>query len=213
MERCPHVRIIVNREGTERRPAKTARTADPTRGTRRISAPDGAARPIAAPTVSQPAPARPRTARKAAKYVQTPGRWKGITAMAKTSAFGLKTVATNTSSARTSAADTEEADPCRQSLKLLKAGLAREIKAKTGMEAWRRDEETGQAYSLKLTDAGLKAIAADERGSQSIPSTAVPQNTNEDSSKATTAANMAAARSATAAPTSRRPAKARRSRG
>ena len=85
--------------------------------------------------------------------------------------------------------------------KLLKAGLVREIKAKTGMEAWRRDEETGQAYSLKLTDAGLKAIAADERGSQSILSTAVPPNTNEDSSKAKTAAKMAAARSATAAPT------------
>ena len=81
--------------------------------------------------------------------------------------------------------------------KLLKAGLVREIKAKTGMEAWRRDEETGQAYSLKLSDAGLKAIAADERGSQSIPSTAVPQNTN--------AANMAAARSATAAPTATAP--------
>ena len=89
--------------------------------------------------------------------------------------------------------------------KLLKAGLAREIKAKTGMEAWRRDDETGQAYSLKLTDAGLKAIAADERGSQSIPSTAVPQNTNEDSSKAKTAANMAAAPSATAAPTATAP--------
>ena len=53
--------------------------------------------------------------------------------------------------------------------KLLTAGLVREIKAKAGMEAWRRDEETGQAYSLKLTDAGLKAIAADERDSQSIP--------------------------------------------
>ena len=97
--------------------------------------------------------------------------------------------------------------------KLLKAGLVREIKAKTGMEAWRRDKETGQAYSLKLTDAGLKAIAADERGSQSIPSTAVPQNTSEDSSKAKTAANMAAARSAMAAPTATAPAKARRSRG
>ena len=81
----------------------------------------------------------------------------------------------------------------------------REIKAKTGMEAWRRDEETGQAYSLKMTDAGLKAIAADERGSQSIPITAVPQNPNEDSSKAKTAANMAAARSATAAPTATAP--------
>ena len=73
------------------------------------------------------------------------------------------------------------------------------------MEAWRRDEETGQAYSLKLTVAGLKAIAADERGSQSIPSTAVPQNTNEDSSKAKTVANMAAARSAMAAPTATAP--------
>ena len=89
--------------------------------------------------------------------------------------------------------------------KLLKAGLAREIKAKVGMEAWRRDDETGQAYALKLTDAGLKAIAADERGSQSIPSTAVPQNTNEDLSKAKTAANMAAAPSATAAPTATAP--------
>ena len=67
------------------------------------------------------------------------------------------------------------------------------------------DEETGQAYSLQLTDAGLKAIAGDERGSQSIPSTAVPQNTNEDLSNAKTAANMAAARSVTAAPTATAP--------
>src|SRR5271157_2608579 len=57
--------------------------------------------------------------------------------------------------------------------KLLTAGLVREIKAKAGMEIWRRDEETGQAYSLKLTDAGLKATAIDERDSQSIPGTAV----------------------------------------
>src|SRR5436305_525790 len=62
--------------------------------------------------------------------------------------------------------------------KLLKAGLVREIKAKTETEAWRRDEETSQAHSLKLTDAGLKAIAADERGSQSITGTGVPRNTN-----------------------------------
>ena len=85
--------------------------------------------------------------------------------------------------------------------KLLTAGLVREIKAKAGREAWRRDEETGQAYSLKLTDAGLKAIAGDERDSRSIPSTAVPPNTNEDSSKVTFAANTAANRSATPAPT------------
>ena len=68
--------------------------------------------------------------------------------------------------------------------KLLKAGLVSEIKARSGMEIWRRDEETGQAYSLKLTVAGLKAIPADERGSQSIPSTAVSPNTNDDLSKA-----------------------------
>ena len=89
--------------------------------------------------------------------------------------------------------------------KLLKAGLVREIKAKTGMEAWRRDEETGEAYSLKLTDAGRKAIAVDERDSQSIPSMGVAPNTNDDSSKAKTAANRAAARSATAAPTATAP--------
>ena len=89
--------------------------------------------------------------------------------------------------------------------KLLKAGLVREIKAKTGMEIWRRDEETGQAYSLKLTVAGLKTIAVDERGSQSIPSRPVSQNTNEDSSKTKTAASMPAARSAMTAPTTTAP--------
>jgi hypothetical protein len=89
--------------------------------------------------------------------------------------------------------------------RLLKAGLVREIKAKTGMDAWRRDEETGQAHSLKLTDAGLKAIAADERGSQSIPSTSVPRNTNEDSSKAKIGADLAVAQSATGAPTAAPP--------
>jgi hypothetical protein len=93
------------------------------------------------------------------------------------------------------------AEALKVAARLLKAGLVREIKAKTGMEAWRRDEETGQAYSLKLTDAGLKAIAADERGSQSIPSTSVPRNTNEDSSKAKIGADLAAAWSATGAPT------------
>ncbi|HME85602.1 MAG TPA: DUF3489 domain-containing protein, partial [Roseiarcus sp.] len=89
--------------------------------------------------------------------------------------------------------------------KLLKAGLAREIKAKTGKEAWRRDEETGQAYSLKLTDAGLKAIAADEREWQPVPSTAVLPNTNEGPPKAKIATNIAATRNNTTAPTSPAP--------
>lgn len=63
--------------------------------------------------------------------------------------------------------------------KLLTAGLVREIKAKAGMEAWRRDQEMGQAYSLKLTAAGLKAVAADERDSQSVPSTEGAPNMSE----------------------------------
>jgi hypothetical protein len=43
--------------------------------------------------------------------------------------------------------------------KLLTAGLVREIKAKTGVEAWRRDEGTDQAYSLKLTAAAATLAA------------------------------------------------------
>ena len=45
--------------------------------------------------------------------------------------------------------------------KLIASGLVREIKARKGAAAWRRDEKTGQAYSLKLTAAGLKAIVVD----------------------------------------------------
>jgi len=82
--------------------------------------------------------------------------------------------------------------------KLVTAGLVREIKAKAGMEVWRRDLETGQAYSVKLTVAGLKAIAVDECSSQSMPSTGVP-NTNDGASEAKTGANVTAAQSATTA--------------
>jgi hypothetical protein len=45
--------------------------------------------------------------------------------------------------------------------KLTKLGLAREIGAKPGAPIWRRDD-AGQGYALKLTAAGLKAIAVDE---------------------------------------------------
>ena len=48
--------------------------------------------------------------------------------------------------------------------KLLKAGLLKEIRAKVGAPIWRRDDETGQTYALKLTAAGAKAIAIDETG-------------------------------------------------
>ena len=82
--------------------------------------------------------------------------------------------------------------------KLLAASLVREIKAKTGMAIWRRDEETGQPYSLKLTAAGLKAIAIDEGDSQ-------PGASAGASPKAKKAANMAAAPSPTPAPLSPAP--------
>jgi hypothetical protein len=49
--------------------------------------------------------------------------------------------------------------------KLGKLGLVREMRAKAGTPVWRRDD-SGQAYALKLTAAGLKAIAIDEEKDQ-----------------------------------------------
>lgn len=43
--------------------------------------------------------------------------------------------------------------------KLISAGLVEEIEAEARTPMWRRDTETGQAYALKLTAAGAKAIA------------------------------------------------------
>jgi hypothetical protein len=43
--------------------------------------------------------------------------------------------------------------------KLVDAGLVREVVAKTGLPVWRREEETGRAYALKTTAAGMKAVA------------------------------------------------------
>src|SRR5450631_966548 len=47
--------------------------------------------------------------------------------------------------------------------KLVALGFAKEIRARTGIPAWRRNEETEQGYSLKLTAAGLKAVAVEEK--------------------------------------------------
>jgi len=46
--------------------------------------------------------------------------------------------------------------------KLVAAGLVKEVKAKAGAPAWRRDAESGQPFALKLTAAGLKAGAIDD---------------------------------------------------
>ena len=41
-------------------------------------------------------------------------------------------------------------------------GLAKEVKAGKRSHVWRRDEATGEAFALKLTAAGLKAIVIEE---------------------------------------------------
>ena len=45
--------------------------------------------------------------------------------------------------------------------KLLDVGLVKEVRARKDMPVWRRDEEAEQAFALKLTAPGLKAIAAE----------------------------------------------------
>jgi hypothetical protein len=46
--------------------------------------------------------------------------------------------------------------------KLISAGFVKEVKAKANDPIWRRDEESGASYALKLTAAGAKAIAVDD---------------------------------------------------
>ena len=48
--------------------------------------------------------------------------------------------------------------------KLLQAGLVKEIRARAGAPIWRRDDETGQTFALKLTAAGAKAITVEDTG-------------------------------------------------
>jgi hypothetical protein len=58
-------------------------------------------------------------------------------------------------------------------VKLAKLGLVREIGAKSGAPIWRRDD-AGQGYALKLTAAGLKAIAVDEGSQDAIEPSGAP---------------------------------------
>jgi len=55
----------------------------------------------------------------------------------------------------------------KASEKLAKLGLVREVRAKAGMPAWRRDD-AGQSYAFKLTAAGLKAIAIDDGSEKAV---------------------------------------------
>ena len=49
----------------------------------------------------------------------------------------------------------------RAAAKLLAPALVKEAKARNAMPVWRRDEDTGGAVALKITAAGLKAIAVE----------------------------------------------------
>jgi hypothetical protein len=46
--------------------------------------------------------------------------------------------------------------------KLIASGLVKEIKAKRGIPVWRRDNDAGLSYALRLTAAGSNAVAIDE---------------------------------------------------
>jgi hypothetical protein len=59
-------------------------------------------------------------------------------------------------------------------VKLTKLGLVREIQVKLGAPIWRRDE-AGQGYALKLTAAGLNAIAVGEGPQDTIELIEAPQ--------------------------------------
>src|SRR3984957_9178347 len=46
--------------------------------------------------------------------------------------------------------------------KLISAGFVKEVKAKASDPIWRRDQESGASYALKLTASGAKAIVVDD---------------------------------------------------
>ena len=46
--------------------------------------------------------------------------------------------------------------------KLISAGFVKEVKAKASDPIWRRDEESGASYALKLIAVGAKAIAVED---------------------------------------------------
>jgi hypothetical protein len=88
-------------------------------------------------------------------------------------------------------------------MKLVAAGLVKEVKAKAGMPVWRRDAQNAQSYALKLTAAGAKAIvvtadddataAADEERSpaEQSPRLAPPGQTDAGAFAAPSAQTLA----------------------
>ena len=79
--------------------------------------------------------------------------------------------------------------------RLLEAGLVKEARARKDAPVWRRDEDSGQAFSLRLTAAGLKAIAA-KSGAAVDEDRAAPAR-NEDAAREAAGADEAAGREGT----------------
>jgi hypothetical protein len=52
--------------------------------------------------------------------------------------------------------------------KLIEGGLVKEIKAKPEAPVWRRDEQIGESFSLKLTAAGARAVAINSPASEAM---------------------------------------------
>jgi hypothetical protein len=88
--------------------------------------------------------------------------------------------------------DGHKADPAKLAGALLKAKLVEEIAASGKLPVWRRDD-TGAAWALRITEAGLKSIHADDSGE--TVATAQPDVVDTKSGKAPTAAAKAAASS------------------
>ena len=57
--------------------------------------------------------------------------------------------------------------------KLIASGLVKEIRAKAGTPVWRRDEQGGQSYALRLTAAGARAIAIDESSASNASTSSI----------------------------------------
>jgi hypothetical protein len=55
--------------------------------------------------------------------------------------------------------------------KLSAEGLVKEVLAKAGAPVWRRDEEAGRSYSLKLTAAGLREASAESGSPRQVAAT------------------------------------------
>jgi len=67
--------------------------------------------------------------------------------------------------------------------KIMKLGLVREVRAKPGMSVWRRDD--AGSFALKLTAAGLKAIAVDDGSDKAVAESEAPlPRPNPDRSQA-----------------------------